>query len=173
VPKWNSKNRFLSWQTGASSRIPEVWELLDLFKERCQLKGWKTSKPEDWVETSDDKYHNFLCIQTVHPSTFEKICAKRKIAIREGVSYQVIDVSYTAWLFLKSPTQNLMESVKEDSELLRRNAVYDLSWAYSGKPVCLKLNETDSMVFKEFENFLVEKLGVEVKAVHKQTALKI
>ncbi len=50
MPKWNSKNRFLSWQTDASSRIPEVWELLDLFKEQCQLKMWKISKPEDWIK---------------------------------------------------------------------------------------------------------------------------
>ena len=136
MPKWNLKNRFLSWQTDASSRIPKFWELLDLFKERCQLKGWKTSKPEDWVKTSDGKYHNFLCIQTVHLSTFEKIGLNRKVTICEGVSYQVIDVSYTAWLFLKSPPENLMESLKEDPELSRRNAIYDLSWAYSGKPLC-------------------------------------
>jgi len=173
MPKWNRKNRFLSWQTDASSQIPEVWELLTFFKARCQLKGWKTSKPEDWIKTSDDKYHNFLSIQTVHPSTFEKIGLNRKVTIFEGVSYQVIEVSYTAWLFLKSPPENLMESAKENPELLRRNAIYDLSWAYSGKPLCLKLNETDSQVFKEFENFLEEKLGVEVKAIHKQTNLKI
>jgi len=59
-----------------------------------------------------------------------------------------------------------MESVKENTELLRRTAIYDLSWAYSGKPLCLKLNETDSQVFKEFENFL-EKLGVEVLTFYK------
>lgn len=172
MPKWNRKNHFLPLQTDASSRIPEVWELLDLFKEQCQLKMWKISKPEDWIKTSDDKYHNFLCIQTVHPSTFEKICANRKIAIREGISYRVRDVSYTAWLFLKSPPENLMESAKKDPELLRRNAIYDLSWTYNGKPFCLKLNETDSMVFKEFERFLEKELGVEVKPAQKLHALK-
>ena len=57
--------------------------------------------------------------------------------------------------------------VKEDPELLRRNSIHDLSWAYSGKPLCLKLNETDSQVFKEFENFLAGKLGVEVLTISK------
>ncbi len=166
MPKWNSKNRFLPLQTDASSRIPEVWELLDLFKARCQLKGWKTSKPEDWVKTSDDTYHNFLCIQTVHPSTFEEIGANRKVSFREGVSYRVIKVSYTAWLFLKSPPENLMKRTK-NPELLRTNAVYDLSWAYSSKPLCLKLNETESQVFKEFEKFLEKELGVAVKPISK------
>ncbi len=167
MPKWNRKNHFLPLQTDASSQIPEVWELLTFFKARCQLKGWKASNSEDWVKTSDDNYHNFLCIQTVHPSTFQKIGLNRKVTICEGIAYQVVDVSCTAWLFLKSPPENFVESVKEDPELLRRTAVYDLSRAYSGKPLCLKLNETDSRVFKEFENFLEEKLGVEVLTFYK------
>ena len=153
-------------------RIPKVWELLDRFKDQCQLKGWKISEHEDWVKTSDDEYHNFLWVQTVHPSTFEKIAANHKCAIRKGVSYQVVDVSYTAWLFPQSPPENLMETVKENPELSRRTAIYDLSWAYTGKPLCLKLNETDSMVFKEFERFLKEKLGVKVKPAQKLPALK-
>ncbi|MDH5391073.1 MAG: hypothetical protein OEX10_07990 [Candidatus Bathyarchaeota archaeon] len=153
-------------------RIPKVWELIDLFKGQCQLKGWKTSEHEDWVKTGDDEYHNFLWIQTVHPSTFEKIAVKHKCAIRKGVSYQVVDVSYTAWLFPQSPPENLMQTVKEKPELSQRTAIYDLSLAYAGKPLCLKLNETDSMVFKEFEKFLEAELEVEVKPVHKLPALK-
>jgi len=153
-------------------RIPKVWELLDHFKDQCQLKGWKTSENEDWVKTGDNEYHNFLWIQTVHPSTFEKIAANHKCAIRKGVSYQVVDVSYTAWLFPQSLPENLMQTVKENPELSRRTAIYDLSSAYTDKPLCLKLNETASVVFKEFEKFLEKELGVEVKPVHKLPALK-
>jgi len=153
-------------------RIPKVWELIDLFKGQCQLKGWKTSEHEDWVKTGDDEYHNFLWIQTVHPSTFEKIAVNHKCAIRKGVSYQVVDVSYTAWLFPQSPPENLTQRVKENPELSRRTAIYDLSLAYAGKPLCLKINETDSTVFKEFEKFLEKELRVEVKPVHKLPALK-
>ncbi len=152
--------------------IPKVWELLDRFRVQCQLKGWKISEHEDWVKTGDDEYHNFLWTQTVHPSTFERIAANHKCAIRKGVSYHVVDVSYIAWLFLQSPPERIMQRVMENPELSRRTAIYDLSWAYSGKPLCIKLNETDSMVFKEFENFLEEKLGVEVKPVQKLPALK-
>ena len=152
--------------------IPKVWKLLDIFKGQCQLRGWKISEHEDWIKTGDDEYHNFLWIQTVHPSTFEKIAVNHKCAIRKGVSYQVIDVSYTAWLFPQSPPENLIQTVKENPELSRRTAIYDLSWAYSGKPRCLRLNETDSMVFKEFEKFLEEELGIKVKPVHKMPPLK-
>jgi hypothetical protein len=152
--------------------IPKVWKLLDLFKDQCQLKGWKSSEHEDWVKTGDEEYHNFLWIQTVHPSTFEKIAVNHKCAIRKGISYQVVDVSYTAWLFPQSPPENLMQIVNENPELLRRTAIYDLSLAYAGKPLCLKLNETDSTVFKEFEKFLQEELGVEIKPVRKLPGLK-
>jgi len=147
-------------------RIPKIWELLDRFKDQCQLRGWKTSEHEDWVKTGDNEYHNFLWIQTVHPSTFEKIATNHKCAIRKGVSYQVVDVSYTAWLFPQTPPEELIQMIMRNRELSRKTAIYDLSWAYEGKPVCFKLNETGSRVFREFERFLEEKLGVKVKSVY-------
>jgi hypothetical protein len=153
-------------------RIPKVWELLDGFKGQCQLRGWKTSEHEDWVKIGDE-YHNFLWTQTVHPSTFKKIAVNHKCAIRKGVSYQVVDVLYTAWLFLQGPPEGLVQTVKENPELSRRTAIYDLSWVYAGKPLCLKLNETKSMAFQEFERFLEETWGVEVKPVQKLPTQKI
>jgi len=143
--------------------IHKIWELLDRFKAQCQLRGWKTSEHEDWVKTGDDEYHNFLWIQTVHPSTFKKICADHKVAIREDVSYRVVNVSYIAWLFLQSPPENIIQRVKENPECSRRTATYDLSRAFTGKPLCSKLNKTDSRVFKEFEKFLEWELGMEVE----------
>jgi hypothetical protein len=152
--------------------IPKVWELIDRFKDACQFKGWKISEHEDWIKTGDNEYHNLLWIQTIHPSTFEKIALNHKCAIREGISYQVVDISYTAWLFPQSPPEKLMQIIKENPELSRRTAIYDLSLAYAGKNLCLKLNETDSMVFDEFEKFLAQELEVEVKPIHKLPALK-
>lgn len=146
--------------------IPKVWELLNRFKKWCQSMGWKTSEHEDWIKTNDD-YHNFLWIQTIHPSTFEKIATKRKCAIRQGISYKVVNVSYTAWLFSQSPPEKLVQRVATNPELYRRTAIYDLSWAYEGKPVCVKLNMTKSSVFQEFENFLTDRCGVEFKPAHR------
>ncbi|MDH5437556.1 MAG: hypothetical protein OEX76_01495 [Candidatus Bathyarchaeota archaeon] len=142
--------------------IPKVWELLKCFKGQCQLKGYKTSEYGDWVKTGGE-YHNFLWTRTVHPSTFEKIAMSRRFAIRKGISYQVVEVSYTAWVFPETPPEKLMQIVTENPELSKTIAIYDLSWAYAGKPVCLKLNETDSMVFREFEKFLEEKWGVKIQ----------
>jgi hypothetical protein len=77
-----------------------------------------------------------------------------------------VDVSYIAWLFSEAPSEELLQTVVENPELSKRTAIYDLSWAYSKKPMCLKLNQTDSSVFHEFENFLEKEWGVEFKQVH-------
>ena len=141
--------------------IPKVWELLKRFKDCCQTKGWKTSKHEDWIKVGNE-FHNFLWVRMIRPSTFEKVSTRHRCAICEGIAYQVVDVSYTAWLLPHSPPEKMMRMVTENPELSKRTAIYDLSWAYSGKPLCLKLNETDSIVFREFERFLKEMWGVEL-----------
>ncbi len=75
----------------------------------------------------------------------------------------MVDVSYAAWLLLHTPPDELLHAVTEDSDLLRRNAIYDLSGMYAGKPTCLKFNKTRSVVFQAFERFLEERWGVDVK----------
>ena len=144
-------------------RIPKVWDLLKRFKDLCRSRGWETSEHEDWVKTGED-YHNFLWIRTIHPSTFEKVALNQKCAIRKGLSYQVVDVSYTAWLFPRAPPEELVQRVLSSPELSRRTAIYDLSWVYAGKPVCVKLNMTESLVFREFESFLMDECGVELRS---------
>jgi len=143
--------------------VPRVWEILNLFKNSCQSRGWKTSKYEDWV-MAESKYHNFLWARKINPSTFRKVAMNHKCAIREGVSYKVVKTTYTAWLFPEKPPKTLMNTVIDNEELLKETAIYDLSSVYAGKPICWKLNKTDSVVFREFEKFLQENCGVNVKS---------
>jgi hypothetical protein len=142
--------------------IPRLWELVRSFKDECKTKGWKTSEHEDWVKAGNE-YHNFLWARTIRPSALKKIAEEHKCAIKQGISYSVVDVAYTAWLFSETPSEELLQAVAEDPELSRRTAIYDLSWAYQEKPVCLKLNATESKVFQEFESYLERKWGVEFK----------
>jgi len=142
--------------------IPRVWDLIRCFKGECKAKGWKVSENEDWVKTGNE-YHNFLWTRTVRPAAFKKITEEHKCAVKQGVSYQVVDVAYTAWLFSEAPSQELLQTVTENPDLSKRTAIYDLSWAYSEKPICLKLNQTESNVFQEFENFLEKNWKVEFK----------
>lgn len=147
--------------------IPKIWELLKRFKEQCKSRGWQTSSNEDLVQAGE-KYHSFLWTRSVHPSTFKKLSMYRKCAVQEGLSYRVVNASYLAWVFSQTPPQNLLKTLIENPELSKRTAIYDLSWMYEGKPVCLRVNETDSQVFREFEKFLREKWGVEVKSAQKE-----
>jgi len=144
--------------------VPKVWELLEKFKNKCKSKGWEISEHGDWVKNGD-KYHNFLWTRTIHLSTFEKVATGRRFAVREGLSYHIVDLSYAAWVFPKAPPEKLMRMVSENPELSKRIAIYDLSWAYAGKPVCMKFNGTDSPVFQEFEKFLEKKYRVKVQTV--------
>jgi len=142
--------------------IPRVWELIGYFKDECHSRGWKTSENEDWIKVGSE-YHNFLWTRSIHPSTFKKIATACRCAIKQGISYQVVKVAYTAWLFSEAPPDMLVHTVARDPRLTKRIAIYDLSNVYTGKPVCFKFNETNSKVFQEFENFLKNKLGVELK----------
>ncbi len=142
---------------------PKVWDLICYFKNECQNQGWKTSENEDWI-LADDKYHNFLWTRTIHPSTFKKIAKASKCAVREGISYRVVDIAYTAWLFPEPPHEEIMQTVMHDENLAKNTAVYDLSCLHSDKPICVRQNSTESNVFKEFEEYLQKKWGVKFKS---------
>jgi hypothetical protein len=146
-------------------KVPRIWELLKRFKELCRLKGWKTSDYEDIVK-KDDEYHDFIGARTIHPSTFRRIASSRKRAFPEGLSYRVVDVAYVAWVFQQPPSEQLVEALVMDSELSGKVALYDLSGLYQGKSFCLKVNETGSPVFDEFERFLKEVYGVETRPLY-------
>jgi len=141
---------------------PGLWELLRSFKDECKSQGWKTSADEDWVRL-DGEYHNFLWTRTIHPSTFNKIAKASRCAVQKGVSYDVVDVAYTAWLFSESPPEELWKMLADDPVLAERTAVYDLNCLREGKLICVKCNQTKSRVFKEFEDFLRKRFGSEFK----------
>jgi hypothetical protein len=141
--------------------LKKIWELLKRFKKQCNCLGWKTSENEDWVEINN-KYHNFVLVNTLYPSTFERITSNRKCAIRDGISYRVVETDYMAWLLSSSPDKSLWKLISENPEILTKTAIYDLSPILKGKSFCLKLNQTKSPVFQEFEKFLQEN-GIETR----------
>ncbi len=147
------------------SQIPKVWDILKDFKESCHRKGWKVSGYEDIVRI-DDEYHNIIATRSIHPSTFKRIASSRKRSVPEGKSYRIIDIDYTAWLFQQQPSEQLVEALTINSELSKKTALYDLSEIYHGKPLCLKVNQTNSPVFDEFEKFLKENYGVETRPLY-------
>lgn len=139
-----------------------VWEILTRFKDLCKRRGWRTSESEDWIEV-ENSYHNFVWIRDVHPSSFKRIAKNNKCMVREGLTYRVIESSYTAWLFSKLPLETLARTVLENPDLSCRVALYDLSSFLDGRSTCSKLNCTDSPVFKEFEGFLESEFEIKLQ----------
>lgn len=149
-------------------RMPKIWDILKGFKDLCRRRGWKTSENEDWIGINGT-YHNFVYAREIHPSSFEKIVASHKCIVPEGLSYHVVNASYTAWLFSETPSSNVLKMVCKNPDFSKKVAVYDLSPLLEGKNLCMKLNNTDSAAFHEFENFLRDDLKVTFKTLRTPT----
>ena len=144
--------------------MPKIPEIIEKFKDLCKLHGWKTSEKDDYIEMKNE-YHNFLWARSIHPSSFKRIVANRKCVVREGLSYRVVEASCTAWLFSEAPSETLIKAISEDPDFSKRIALYNLSPILEGKNLGFKLNNTDSPVFQEFENFLEKELKVKLKPI--------
>jgi hypothetical protein len=145
-------------------RMSEVWDIVTKFKDLCKRRGWRTSENEDWVE-SRNKYHNFVWVKDIHPSSFKRIATNNKCVIREGLTYRVVESSYTAWLFSKMPSEILVKTILENPDFSCRIALYDLGNLLDGRGLCTKLNYTDSSVFKESESFLENEFKIKIEPV--------
>jgi hypothetical protein len=144
-------------------RMPRIWEILNHFKRSCALRGWKTSENEDWIELDND-YHSFLCARDVTPASFKAIISNRKCVVRKGLFYTVVEPSHLAWLFSEAPPEELARTVLENPDLSKRVAIFNMSPMLEGKDFCIRLNNTDSLVFHEFEAFLQAELKVKVES---------
>ncbi|HVP16026.1 MAG TPA: hypothetical protein VMT42_01505 [candidate division Zixibacteria bacterium] len=143
--------------------MSRIWEVLTNFKRFCTLRGWRTSENEDWVELNDD-YHNFLSTKNVSPASFKAIITNRKCVVHKGLLYTVVEPSHLAWLFSEVPSQDIFSTVLRNPDFSRRIAIYYFSPMLEGKNTCIKLNNTDSPVFHEFETFLQSELKVTVES---------
>ncbi|MDH5374681.1 MAG: hypothetical protein OEW95_02575 [Candidatus Bathyarchaeota archaeon] len=145
-------------------KMPKIWEILERFKDLCRSHGWKSSEKDDWIEIRNE-YHNFLWTRNINPSSFRRIAANRKCVVQEGLSYRVVEASYTACLLSETPPKTLVNAIFENPDFSKRIALYNLSPVLEGKNLGFKLNYTGSPVFEEFEKFLRKELKVELKPI--------
>jgi hypothetical protein len=143
-------------------KMPRLWEIVRKFRDLSKSHGWVTSEHEDWVKVGDE-YHTFVWARHIHPSSFRRISLNKMTAIREGQSYNVVKISYTAWLLSESPPEIVVREVSENPDFSSRIALYDLSSLLEGKNLCKRLNSTGSPVFREFEKFLKNELKAKIK----------
>jgi hypothetical protein len=144
-------------------KVSQIWQILDCFKNLCCNRGWKTSQTEDWIETNM-QYHNFLWVREIHPESFKRIVSSRKCVVHDGLAYRVVPAAYTAWLFPATIPDSLIKIVRENPDYFKRIALYDLSQLTEGTNLCVRLNSTDSCVFREFEDFLKNQLKVRIRS---------
>ena len=142
--------------------MSRICEILNSFKRVCRMQGYRTSESEDWVELDDD-YHNFLLTRNVTSYSFKTIISNRKCVVRKGLPYSVVEPSHLAWLFSEVPSEDLFRTVLQNPDFSKRIAIFDFSPLLNGKNLCIKLNNTDSPVFQEFEVFLQTELKVKVE----------
>ena len=158
-----------------SCNLSELSELLRLFKTECLTKGWEASETEEWVK-ADDGYHALFCTRpSVNIYSLMKIAERSKCLVIEGGAYRVVDAAYTAW-FLPAPSermqQELVQTVAKNPPLAKRTALYCFQMSNIGILGCSARNVTDSKVFKQFENFLKDKIGINLKPLRPRKALR-
>jgi hypothetical protein len=150
----------------ASCDLNELSELLRHFKTECLTKGWKASETEEWIK-ADDGYHALFCTSpSVNIYSLTKIAERSKCLVIEGGAYRVVDAAYTAWL-LPEPSehiqQELVRAISKNPQLAKRTALYCFQTANTGILECSARNVTDSKVFKQFEKFLKDNIGINLK----------
>jgi len=133
--------------------FPNVWDIVEKFKRRCKNKGWEICEYEDLVNAGGE-YHHLIWTRHVYPSTFKRVAMNPYQSVREGDSYKRVNIAYLAWISQESVSEGTLEILLKNQSLLRKIALYDISPIYKGQPTCLKVNETESPVFQEFERFL-------------------
>ena len=147
----------------------DFWEVIEEFKNLCTTKGWITFEHEDLVKAGD-KYHYLVFTHRIFPETFRRVILNSRQCIREGNMCRTVDVSHIAWISQNAIPDSVLTLLVAKPMLLRKVALYDISPLSRRKNLCLKINETESPVFLEFEKFLI-KHGLSIKPLGKLPSL--
>ena len=139
-------------------RFLKVWEMIDGFKERCRSKGWNVFE-NDVVEAKDE-YNRFVWPRRLNPETFRRVVSNPSCALQDGVSHREVELSYVVRLLSETPPEGVWRVLEERPSLSKRVSLYDLSRARRGGAPCPRMNNTGSVVLKEFELFLNTKYGI-------------
>jgi hypothetical protein len=145
------------------------WDIIDEFKPICRFKGWKTFEHEDLVN-ADGEYHYLVLVRQVHLETFKRVIVNTRQYVRDGNLYRGVDVSYAALISQMAIPERVVSFLVSKPPLLGRIALYDMSPLYEGKRFYLGINKTESPVFREFEDFLLNH-GFSIKLLNEMPSL--
>lgn len=140
--------------------ISNVWTIINHFNKYAKTQGWNTYNDGELIERNGE-FHRFVWVNKLHFGTFRNMVNNNpSIVVGDQSLSKMITPSYVAWITLDPPSHIWLYLIKEDPYLLPRIALYDLHQAHTGQKECLKINETKSIVFKAFEQFLGEQYGI-------------
>ena len=141
------------------------------FSDWCHLiqPSWKYKEDEHWFACGG-AHHSFIHQRRINASTFHELVDTYRKYIREEKIYGTI-LSFIALLFTETPPLTL-NVVLDGPELLSRVAFYDLSEACRGRCLCVTMNRTDSVVFREFEGFLEKIHGLILESLERYYSLE-
>jgi len=134
-------------------QIPTPLSLVEGFFQHCREMGWITGEFLDFVK-HEDKYYCFVWVKSSYQGRIPEILMDDRSSILEEGGYGVRRLHFKALIFQEPPPSSVVSAVAGNSELSDRVAIYDLSPLYKGEEVCKCLNETGTLVYQEFEDFL-------------------
>ena len=126
-------------------------------------KDWKVSRSYDLFQINNE-YIKFFWTQNFHLETFKKILATQSCSLGQQLSYKTIRVSYMAWILNENLKTMVWNLFKKTPCLSKKVAIYVVNKAFNGLLNCLKLNETENIVFDEFEKFLIKNYGIKPRS---------
>lgn len=133
------------------------WQIIEEFRQNCRKKGWIVLEGKDLIDEREGKYHYLIPVHQIYPETFKRVTSTLYHHVKEGLSFKSIPVSYIAWVSYKLIPEDVIRILINKPELASKVALYDFNQLSSGEKKCLKMNETDSVVFQEFEAFLASR----------------
>jgi len=142
----------------------KIWNLLDEFKEYCKQRDWNIHEKVDVIEVGNE-YHRFIWTSHLYPDTFRRVVTHPSYCILEGICCRMIKISYVAWLLSEDPPISLIKMLSEIPNITKKVAIYNLRSALKGGRECQRLNETNSVVFATFEEFLKDRYGMKLKLI--------
>ncbi len=148
----------------------KTWEVVDKFEDWvCKKKDWTVIRPYDIIKIKNE-YYKFIWTNNFHRQTFKKILSKQSCSLGDYRSYKTVDVSYIVWILNEVPNPIVWRLIKKTPCLLKSVAIYTINTSFINGSDCLKLNETDTIVLTEFENFLKTKMGIKPKEYFENNA---
>lgn len=157
-------------------------EIINRFKKYCtKFRGWQTYESANIFRVKSS-YHRLVWISNLMPTTFKSAVMDHSCSIQispvefapfdyvngyvsEECPFRIVKIRFMAWVLPKHPEKCIVKFLEKKPQIQKWVALYDLSCFSNDTPLIAKLNKTKSIVFDEFEKFLISSYGAKFKSM--------